>query len=173
MRLLLCLFLFASARAVAQEDAPKRLATLVDADVDDFRVEGMPRTELMKLRFKLQESRPDIVAPLVMIGGGLVLDFVGFLGLVAPAIGQKWGRETFTTVDPITGDRRLSGVSYASLVTGSVLFVVGTLVAICGGVRLSRYLPVRRIAAFKIDLVNVELERLGPVMPETTPPPVP
>jgi hypothetical protein len=56
------------------------------------------------------------------------------------------------------------------------MLVVGSLMVACGAIRLGRYLPRRRLAAFKIDLIDTELARqaaptASPPATEELPPP--
>jgi hypothetical protein len=175
MRLLLAVALI-SAPALAQQkpDAPKRVATLLTAEVADFNLDGLSRTDLMKLKFQIGESRPGIVSPLIMLGVGGLLDFLGFSALVGASIGYgaRYGVWTSWNTDPLgTTAVNPSGLSYATWTVGSVLLVLGSLLIACGGVRLDRYLPLRRAAGFKMDLIDEELSK--PSTPDATPPPVP
>lgn len=143
---------------------------LIRSDVADFSVDGLSRTDLMKLRFQLQEQRPGLVSPLALISGGAVIDILG-LGLAVTAglmggVGNgPFGGRDF---DPNLGhytDPYFTAGGVISLVTGIVMVLGGAAMIVFGGMSLSDVLPARRAASFKMNLIDTELDKLGPVGP--------
>jgi hypothetical protein len=175
MRVLpLLLLLAVPAFAQQPSDAPTRMAALIKADPIDFNPEGLSRTDLLKLKFQLQESRPGLVSPIVMIGLGAAFDFLGLVFLTTTSVGYSEGHNIWVAHDGIGNSP--SALSYTGWIVSSAMLVVGSLMVACGAIRLGRYLPRRRLAAFKIDLIDTELARqaappASPPATEELPPP--
>jgi hypothetical protein len=130
---------------------------LLKANMDDFTVEGLDRAHLRELRGKVDAAQPHIAFPIVQLAGGAAIALAGLAGVVAAADGVQSRLSTWT-VD----SRYANGLAWTTLITGSVVLLFGALFATCGAVRLSRYLPARRIAGFKLDVIDTELEMPAP-----------
>jgi hypothetical protein len=163
MRVLpLVLLLAVPAFAQQPSDAPTRMAALIKADPIDFNPDGLSRTDLLKLKFQLQESRPGLVSPIVMIGLGAAFDFLGLVFLTTTSVGYSaghniWVAQQSSALGGVSTSP--SALSYTGWVVSSAMLVVGSLMVACGAIRLGRYLPRRRLAAFKIDLVDAEFAK--------------
>jgi hypothetical protein len=175
MRTLILLAAVGAMPAFAAEgEAPKvekvDYKRLINADVAEFSVDGMPRTDLMKLRFQLQEQRPGLISPLAMLSGGGVLAFLGLGLIVTTAILSSEVREPFGaySFNPMTGsdDAYVTAGGIAAITGGIVMVLAGAALIVFGGLHLSDVLPSRRAAGFKMNLIDTELDKLGPAGPQ-------
>jgi hypothetical protein len=132
---------------------------LLKASIDEFSIEGLDRAHLAELRGKIDAAQPRVTGPLLQLGSGATMALAGFLGVVLAANGVQ-ARATPWTTD----SHAPNAVAWATFITGSVFMAFGALFAACGAVRLTRYLPVRRNAAFKLDVIDTELEMPSPPM---------
>jgi hypothetical protein len=138
------------------------MAALLKADPIDFNPEGLSRGDLLKLKFQIQESRPGFVSPIVMIGVGAVLDVFALPLLFITSAGYSDHHNIWISEQP-DGHGGIStspsALAYTGWVLSSAMIIVGSLMVACGATRLGRYLPRRRLAGFKMDLIDAELSR--------------
>lgn len=118
----------------------------------------MPARSLQDLRAeyqRLDESRPGLAGPIVMLAIGVPAFVIGFAIFYS-----------FVLYDLIFGG--LSSVFYLGFIIGIPLLVVGLVLAIVGGVRLGRTIRERSSIGQQMEEVKKQIEAL-----ESAPPPPP
>jgi hypothetical protein len=149
-------------------DAPKAAPSvdaMLQADVNTFSTEGLSRVELQKLRFRLDEQRPGLVSPIVTLSGGAALAFLGLAGLVTGVIGLTApGQNEFKRYaagDPFGGPVGMqpTGLGYFVITAGVVFSLAGAALTTLGTMWLKSTLAERKLAAFKLELVDEALAK--------------
>jgi hypothetical protein len=136
---------------LAAEPATATKSDPLTASVEDFTVEGLNRTQLLKLQFQLNEQRPGL-GGVAMLASGIVLDVLGAISLTAGAVGL--GSPTNNWFKDNGG-----ALGYTTLTFGVIGLVAGVALTVWGAISTSRALPLRRLGSFKLQMVNEALAK--------------
>jgi hypothetical protein len=133
----------------------------LQASADAFSVEGLGVWELRRLRAKIDDTQPSVGGPVLQIAFGAPLTVFGATALALVANGAARNLDPWVPHDPLGGRAALTTGGYATLIGGLVVTLFGAALFACGIIRLSRYLPQRRLADYKLGVIDRQLEAMG------------
>lgn len=133
----------------------------LQASADQFSVDGLGVWELRRLRAKIDDAQPSVGGPVLQIAFGSPLTFFGVTALALVANGAAHNLDPWVPHDPLGGRAPLTTGGYTALIGGLVVTVFGAALVACGIIRLSRYMPQRRLADYKLGVIDRQLEAMG------------
>lgn len=158
-----------AARNVALSDARFRL---VSDEEDEARpsLEAMTQAQLTAELRRLDETRPSLVGPIVMLVVGAALAVPGYIviNILSPTL------LTLGTNATMNGTAVL--LAYLGFIGAGVLCIVGIVLVIIGTVKLIRRILAKKGHSEEVLAVQQRLDTINaqpPAVPEAPPPPLP
>lgn len=158
-----------AARNVALSEA--RLPLLFVSDDEETKkpsIDAMTRDQLAAELRRLDETKPSIVGPIVMLAIGAPLVIGGSL-IVIEGLGNI-AAVSGTTFSATFG---AYFVGYFLIIAGAAFITVGAILAIIGGIKLAMRLGSKRAHTEETDEIRKRIDTMDQAAPPPQPPPPP